>query len=72
MPLREFPTIPRAAESGVVANKVDQLFAMAADRVTEVTDPYLSAAALADKDPDRAIEVAERNIADCPTSDTTT
>jgi hypothetical protein len=56
--------------SGVVANKVDQLFAMAADRVTEVTDPYLSAAALADKDPDRAIEVAERNIADCPTSDT--
>jgi tetratricopeptide (TPR) repeat protein len=55
--------------SGVEPNKVDQLFEMAANKVFEVTEPYWSAAALADKNPDRAVEVAEQFIAGCSAAD---
>jgi tetratricopeptide (TPR) repeat protein len=56
--------------SGVELNKVDQLFAMAAQDVFDVTEPYLSVAALADKDPDRAFTRAQQIVADCSASET--
>jgi tetratricopeptide (TPR) repeat protein len=51
----------------VYRNEIDELFATAANSVFEATGPYLSTAALAEKDPDRAVDLAEQAIATyCP------
>ncbi len=49
---------------------MDQLFSMAVNKIFQITEPYLSAAALAHDSPLRAIEAARLIISDCPTSET--
>jgi lipoprotein NlpI len=47
---------------GAAPDKADALFAAAAGKVFEATEPYLSTAVLADTHPDRAIEIATQSI----------
>src|SRR5262249_33605908 len=53
--------------NGIYRDKIDELFATAANSVFEAIEPYLSTAALAEKEPDRAVDLAEQAIAAyCP------
>jgi tetratricopeptide (TPR) repeat protein len=57
---RDFFTSP----NGVDPERPDELLAPAAKNVFELVDPYIAAASLFDRDPDKCLEKARRIIAD--------
>jgi hypothetical protein len=57
-----------ASAAGVDPKHPDQLFAAAAEKVFEETDPYILAASLRDTEPDKCLEKA-RHIIDFPPAD---